>query len=199
MSSTSAIETLPNEASDKNIVQKTPQNVNNTTYNPKIDVVQEQPKNMQELSKESINQIIQGIQNASSNNLTSLPSRDIPQNTDHLTQDKQVKPNFIPEATNDNYIEQNDTFDTLMKKRADKKKEQFALDQMYEEIQTPILIMILFFFFQLPYFKKLMIKHVPSMVNTDLNINMSGYVFKTFLFGLSYYAINKVTQYLSFV
>ena len=33
---------------DKNIVQKTPQNVNNTTYNPKIDVVQEQPKNMQE-------------------------------------------------------------------------------------------------------------------------------------------------------
>ncbi len=33
-----------------------------------------------------------------------------------------------------------------------KKVEQDRLEMMYEDLQTPILVMILFFFFQLPFF-----------------------------------------------
>jgi len=61
----------------------------------------------------------------------------------------------------------------------------------------PILIMILFFFFQLPYFQKNMIKFVPSLFNNDGNPSLSGYFLKTVLFGLSFYSITKLTRYLS--
>ena len=51
-----------------------------------------------QLSKESINQIVSGLQEASANGLTNLPSRDIPMtNNAHITQDQQQKPNFVPE------------------------------------------------------------------------------------------------------
>ena len=44
-----------------------------------------------------MNELISGIQQASANGGTSLPSRDIPTNTTHFSDD-QVKPNYVPQS-----------------------------------------------------------------------------------------------------
>ena len=89
--------------------------------------------------------------------------------------------------------------ESLLKQNQIKEKEQDRLDALYDELQMPVLIMILFFFFQLPYFQKNMMKFVPSLFNNDGNPSLSGYILKTALFGSSFYAITKLTKYLSTV
>ena len=45
------------------------------------------------LSQQDINEIVKGIQTASQQNLTKLPSRDIPMDTTRITTDNTVRPN----------------------------------------------------------------------------------------------------------
>jgi len=183
----SEIAQLPNESSENKVVLN----------------VQEKNKQMQpqptitELSQDSIHQIVQGLQQAGG--ATQLPNRDIHTNETHIVQDEQTKPNFIPEPQNTNYIEEESNMESLLKQNQIKEKEQDRLDALYDELQMPVLIMILFFFFQLPYFQKNMMKFVPSLFNNDGNPSLSGYVLKTALFGSSFYAITKLTKYLSTV
>ena len=56
------------------------------------------------LEQNTINSLISGIQQASASGLTTLPSRDIPQMTSQITQDQQIKPNYIPQVNNNDYI-----------------------------------------------------------------------------------------------
>ena len=53
-----------------------------------------------QLSQSMINQVINGIQEASKTGGTELPSRDIPIDPSRITQDQQVQPNFVPEVKN---------------------------------------------------------------------------------------------------
>ena len=81
-----AIASLPNEVKETN--QKVPNP-------PQQEPISVQPQNTTELSQESIHQIVQGLQQAGG--ATVLPNREIPINNNaHLTQDEQIKPNFIP-------------------------------------------------------------------------------------------------------
>jgi hypothetical protein len=48
------------------------------------------------LDQSTINQIVNGLQQASVTGATQLPSRDIPMNTNNLTNDMSIQPNFIP-------------------------------------------------------------------------------------------------------
>ena len=50
-----------------------------------------------QLSQKTIDQIVNGLQSASSANATQLPSRDIPMQTMQMSQDRQVIPNYVPE------------------------------------------------------------------------------------------------------
>ena len=52
------------------------------------------------LDQTTISQIVNGLQQASSSGVTQLPSRDIPQNTNTITQDPYIQPNYIPPANN---------------------------------------------------------------------------------------------------
>ena len=70
-----------------------------------------------ELSTKAINQIVSGLQQASQSGLTQLPSRDIPMSTQQLTQDVQIKPNYVPAANNKDYIEQHDNYQSLLNKK----------------------------------------------------------------------------------
>ena len=187
------IASLPNEApSTNNVVMnvkdKVEQNVNNAM---------EQKSTPTELSQESIHQIVQGLQQAQGG--TSLPSRDIPNNnSEHITQDEQIKPNFVPEAENQHYIEEESTtMENMLKENQKKKQNIDRLDYLYEELQTPLLTSVLFFVFQMPYFQKTFIKYAPSLFNRSGNYNLSGYLVKTLLFGLSVFGITKLTKTLS--
>ena len=155
-----------------------------------------EPSNSPELSQQSINRIVRGIQSAAGTGMTELPSKHIPMETNHVTQDPQIKPNYIPPTQNENYIEEENIEDAIAENNS-RQKGTDRLDQMYEEIQLPILIMLLFFIFQLPFVQMKLKSFLPSLFMNDGNPTLSGYAFKTVLFGLGFYGLQKASVYLS--
>jgi hypothetical protein len=149
-----------------------------------------------ELSTKTINQIVTGIQQASQAGLTQLPSRDIPMGTQQLTQDAQIKPNYVPPTGKKDYIEQHDSYQSLLKKKNSDIKQQDRLDSLYEELQVPLLVMMLFFLFQMPYISKLLLKRFPSLYLRDGSPAFGGHLLKTVIFGVAFYAILRGIRYM---
>lgn len=147
------------------------------------------------LEQNTINSLISGLQQASAAGLTSLPSIDIPQMTTGLTQDPEIKPNYIPKASSNNYINDYTTSNDIMQDHMRKQNKSNSIDVMYEELQIPILLAILFFMFQLPIFRDYLFKFLPSLFNKDGNPKLSGYVVNSMLFALLYYIIKNILNY----
>ena len=141
------------------------------------------------LDQNTISQIISGIQQASLSGATTLPSRDIPQQTQQITNDPNIIPNYIPPPINQNYIPNN--LDDINKYYTSEKMGK-NMDIIYDEIQTPILLAILYFLFQLPIFKMTIFKYMSSLCKVDGNYNFTGLVFVSTLYGFLYYILNKI-------
>lgn len=146
------------------------------------------------LDQGTISQIVNSLQQASLAGATTLPSRDIPLNTEQLTQDEQVKPNYIPSPTIVDYINESDEDINNYYK---KEQGQNSLDSIYDELQGPLLLSVLYFLFQLPIFKKSMFKYLPFFCHTDGNYNLNGLLFTCLLFGLIYYTLTKSVKQFS--
>ena len=84
-----------------------------------------------------------------------------------------------------------------MERNRTKEEQNDRLDVIYDEFQLPILIMVLFFIFQLPFVQKKLIGFFPTLFLKDGNMSMGGYLTKTILFGVTFYAIMKLTNYAS--
>lgn len=151
---------------------------------------QSQHKNNAQLSldQSTISQIVNGLQQASLSGATSLPSRDIPLQTDQLTNDNQVRANYVPQPINKDYI--NDANDDINNYYTYEKNEN-SLDSIYDELQAPLLLSVLYFLFQLPFFKKAVFKYFPFFCHTDGNYNFNGLLFTCALFGFIYYTLSK--------
>jgi hypothetical protein len=67
------------------------------------------------------------------------------------------------------------------------------------ELQVPIVIILLYFFFQMPIMNTLLFKKFSflSIYNDDGNFNLSGLMLKSILFGATYYSMIKTAQYLT--
>ena len=104
------------------------------------------------LDQTTINQIVNGLQQASATGATLLPSRNIPQMTAPLTQDPNIQPNYIPQPTQNltnDYIKDTEyeTNEEILRKYSRKSERGNSLDEMYSEIQNPFLLAILYFLF----------------------------------------------------
>jgi len=143
-----------------------------------------------------MNEFVTGIQQASASGATSLPSRDIPQNTNQIT-DEQVMPNFVPQQKEEkDYIQNTDTEQEIMARRMNNKNSRDSLEIMYDEFQIPIIIGLLFFIFQLPVVKSKFLSVLPSLHNIDGNPNLTGYILTSLFFGVCYYVISKSLDHL---
>lgn len=156
---------------------------------------QGQGPNSLALDQTTINSIVNGLQQASATGATLLPSRDIPQVQEQLTRDVQIQPNYIPPTNNTDYIMHHEQNDEIINKYQTQEKNINSLDAMYDELQTPILLCVLFFLFQLPFFKKYLFIYVPGLFLNDGNYNIYGFVFMSILFGLIYYVLNKCGRF----
>ena len=157
---------------------------------------QQVSKNNSQLSLDqiTISQIVNGLQQASLAGATTLPSRDIPQNTEQLTHDAQIQPNYVPPPQTIDYInETDDDIDNYYKKEQNNQ----SLDAIYDELQGPLLLAVLYFLFQLPFFKKNVFKYLPFLCHTDGNYNFNGLVFTCGLFGFIYYSLSKTVKHFS--
>lgn len=189
MSLTTSITDLPvNPAGTSNTENNIHLNVEETSQN------QNQNSNSIQLDQSTINQIISGLQQASSTGITNLPSRDIPRDTTNLTQDPHTQPNFIPQPTvsNTDYIDEYETNEDIMRQYNRNERREDVMDSLYSEIQIPLLLIMLYFIFQLPIFKNTLFKYIPSLFNGDGNINIYGIFFTSGIFGASYYSLSKV-------
>ena len=153
---------------------------------------QGQGQNMS-LDQTTINQIVNGLQKASMNGATQLPSRDIPIMTNVHTQDEEVQPNYIPTPkTKNDYIEEEYDSEEVIDNYNKNVQMSSSLDKTYTELQTPLLLSLLFFLFQLPIIKKFLFVYVPGIFFKDGNYNLYGYFFTSFLFGFAYYFLNRL-------
>jgi hypothetical protein len=148
------------------------------------------------IEQTTLNSLISGIQQASASGLTTLPSRDIPQMTSEVALDNQVKPNYVPQQQG-NYIDNNITPDYIINEQRRQQNKMDTLDVMYDELQVPILLAIIFFLFQLPIFRTYLLRFAPSLFNKDGNPNLSGYIINSILFALLYYIIKNSLNYLT--
>ena len=156
-------------------------------------IAQPQPTSNSQLSldQSTISQIVNGLQQASLVGATTLPSRDIPSHTEQLTNDVQIQPNYIPQPVTRDYI--NDANDNLNDYYTAERRDN-TLDSLYDELQAPLLLAVLYFLFQLPFFKKLIFKYLPFFCHTDGNYNFNGLVFTCALFGFIYYSLSKTVK-----
>jgi hypothetical protein len=167
---------------------------NNSNVNIKAT---EMPTSSMTLDQMTINQIVSGLQQASAGGATQLPSRDIAMTTNNITQDPQIQPNYIPPFQNQSqmgdYTQPSEEPDDIIDNYNSNKKYSDSLDEMYSEIQTPLLIASLYFLFQLPFFRKYLFSYFPILFSMDGNLNINGYLFMSALFGILFYLMNKIT------
>ena len=148
------------------------------------------------LDQTTISQIVNGLQQASITGATQLPSRDIPMNTNGITTDPYVQPNYVPEISNQtDYIKNYESGEEMINNYNKNAQNADSLDEMYNEIQTPLLLAVLYFLFQLPFFRKNLYTYFPVLFSVDGNLNINGFLFTSILFGLLFYMLNKVTTH----
>jgi len=155
------------------------------------------PTNLQNslsLDQSTISQIVNGLQQASVAGATMLPSRDIPQNTNAITQDTYVQPNYVPPPTNTDYINEPLNASEYINSYSKDEQMKNSLDTVYEELQTPLLISILYFLFQLPILKQTLFKYIPLLCHNDGNYNLNGLLFTAAAFGFLFFSMSKTMK-----
>lgn len=203
MASTTSISDLPiSPQGEENVQMK--MNEKNVVVDSTINNIQQQRENELkniETSKLSegpdLNNFVTGIQDAAAAGALKLPSRDIPQSQNHITQDTQIQPNFIPTPQHDDYIGERQTNDEMIRKNAEKTQHKDSLDEMYDKLQTPLLLAVLYFIFQVPIVKKNMFKMLPVLFKNDGQYNLFGYVATSIAFASMYLFLTQTVQYFS--
>ena len=151
------------------------------------------------LDQTTINQIVSGLQQASISGTTQLPSRDIPMTTTDRAIDPHIQPNYVPQPPpqHTDYIKNYEQSSDIINDYNKKYQQQNSLDDMYNEIQIPLLLAVLYFLFQLPFFRKFLFSYFPVLFSNDGNLNINGFLFTSVLFSLLFYTLNKVTTHFS--
>ena len=203
MADTTSIDDLPGvpaiATQGSGIVQNQKPEIPVQTYNPNVSTMQMQQQQQQQQQQQTtvasnmnVNEFVSGLQRATSSGLTALPIRDVPRNTESVVSDEQTVPNYIPRDPVDYIREHHENTRSFMDHRARTSNQSESLDVIYDTLQVPILLAILYFTFQLPVMRKYLLLYLPSIFNKDGNHNLSGLLFISVLFSCTYYGINFV-------
>ena len=198
---TTNLDSLPTTMSNDNITIQTKEK-DNMIVNDKANALKEK-RDMetfpQRVDKKQVdvNELVSGIQQASASGQTKLPSRDIPKDENRIHQDDQIKPNFVPEIHVSDYITEHQTSDAIIRENADKQKQKDKFDDIYAELSLPILTALLYFMYQLPAVRKIFIDSLPFCYGKSGNLNFTGYLMNSIIFGFTIYASRKLVDRLS--
>jgi hypothetical protein len=195
MNDTTSIDDLPGVASGGNggggggIVQNALKpEIPHQTYSPMV-VSQQQSQATPDMN---VNEFVSGLQRATASGMTALPIRDVPRNTESVVSDEQTMPNYVPKAPHDYIREHHENTQSFLEHHERSTNRGESIDIVYETLQVPILLAILYFTFQLPVMRKYLLMYLPSIFNKDGNHNLSGLLFISILFSCTYYGINFV-------
>jgi hypothetical protein len=201
MSSATNISSLPTDPAGGGSVggniQITATEQNNVIQNISPQQQQMPPGNKNEgieLSQSTIAELVSGIQKIAKTRSSELPSRDIPNNESRVAADVEVTANYIPKNDNADYIKDYQNVENIIREQETTVQKQMALEDIYEEFQTPIIAMIIYFLFQLPAFKKYERRLIPGLFGEDFNINTYGIMFNSILIALIIFILRRVVK-----
>ena len=195
MNDTTSIDDLPGIASGGGgggIVQNALKpEIPHQTYSPVV-LQQQQQQHVQASTDMNVNEFVSGLQRATTSGMTSLPIRDVPRNTESVVSDEQTMPNYVPKAPHDYIREHHENTQSFLQHNERLTNRGESIDVVYETLQVPILLAILYFTFQLPVMRKYLLMYLPSIFNKDGNHNLTGLIFISILFSCTYYGINFI-------
>jgi len=157
----------------------------------------------------NIDHFLSSMQGAIASGATQLPSRDIPTEQYPPPQlDPEVQVNYADNTLlNDSsglvaggratssmrqqYIDHDDDDDTDKPTSTN----SFHLEELYNTLQIPIILAVLFFLFQLPVIKKYEFNYAPFAFTGDGNWNVSGIVLNSIAFSAIYYVLQKILKF----
>ena len=178
---------IPNQMPNQ-IPNQMPNQMSNEIVNQNLNSSNEIPK-----TQNDYNEMILQLQMAKNNNATNLPSRDIPSNVNNtnITTDEQIKPNYI-DNNDEKYINNLETPESVINKNNNVETFNNNLEYIYNELQIPIVLSILYFIFQLPNTKMFFYKVFPFFYMKDLNLNLYGSFAISLIFAILFYFIFKI-------
>lgn len=141
-------------------------------------------------------QLTSVLKDAQSSGATVLPSRDIPQQTIQMQQDFQTKADYVPDNKTNDYIGDILDKEQILLQQKQKQNQSDNFDYIYQTIQFPLLVGIMYFLFQLPFMRKNLLTFLPNLFNKDGIPKLSGYIFNSVMFALLYALLVKGINYL---
>jgi hypothetical protein len=132
-----------------------------------------------ELSQSTIAELVSGIQKMSNSGNTSLPTRDIPMSESGVAIDETVRPNYVPPSNNTDYINDYISNESILRDHEKSETTTKNVEDLYDELQTPVLAAMLYFLSQMPATKKYETRFIPGLFNTDGNMNLYGLLFNS--------------------
>ncbi len=190
----------PITSTQTNVVTETPQNYNEVIQNLQnqgnqgnsntLPLPPQMPQSQQDPS--DVSSILKSMeQMAATSNTFDLPSRDIPQQSNR--EDATAQPNYVPEHKN--YINEYEEYENMIDNKRKEENRQSSLETLYEQLQLPIIVALLYFLFHLPVVNNWFVKNFKSFFHSDGNMNLSGYILKSLVFASLYFAFHKGIKY----
>jgi hypothetical protein len=150
-----------------------------------------------------MNEVVQGVQRASANGMTMIPTRDIPMNPNSFTHDDQARPNYVPQPKmvhfedgagdgSGDYIKEHTSMESIVSANARESNQLDTLEAIYYDIQMPILVGVLYFIFQMPVFRAQLLHFLPSLFGEDGNFKMIGLTATSAMFAGIFFVIMKI-------
>lgn len=148
-----------------------------------------------------MNEVLQGVQRASANGMTMIPTRDIPMNPTVFTHDEQARPNYVPQpksvhfadgGTGADYIKDHESMESIVRANARQSNQLDTLEAIYYDFQMPILIGVLYFIFQMPVFRAQLLHFLPSLFAEDGNFKIVGLTATSAMFAGTFFVITLV-------
>jgi hypothetical protein len=135
-----------------------------------------------------------------------LPSRDIRIEQTDYTNDDEIRANYIPKMQNiSTYLNEyeddgdggDETANKMAKHKKQKKRVRFA-DDLFVQLQTPVILAVLYYIFQMETVNAVLKKVTEKFVklyNEDGSIGLYGNIAKSLLFGAAFFAVTKAEAY----
>ena len=153
-----------------------------------------------------MNEVMQGVQRASANGMTMIPTRDIPMNPNAFTHDEQSRPNYVPQPQHmsgmgmsggssggsADYIKDHTSMENIVRANARQSNQIDTIEAIYYDLQMPILIGVLYFIFQMPVFRAQLLHFLPSLFGEDGNFKIMGLTATSAMFAGTFFVIMKI-------
>jgi hypothetical protein len=169
-------------------------------YSPNIDTNTMAPHGPTQIPGNVMNEVMQGVQRASANGMTMIPTRDIPMNPNAFTHDDQARPNYVPQpqimASNGegrgDYIKEHTSMESIARANVRQSNQLDTIEAIYYDLQMPVLIGVLYFIFQMPVFRAQLLHFLPSLFGEDGNFKIMGLTATSVMFAGTFFVIMKI-------